>query len=143
MTNEEIIQQLRKMRAFEREKLDNKLFPIYQKELSDSLKDINKEIVDLTEKSGVAYDKWENIKYSYLVSSNTKENLSFTYRNINHKLNTAVNEKGTLLEIFKASHERTLKLKEFDIETERMILAHMCEVQLICGNKEALPMLES
>lgn len=133
---EEIIKQLRNMRVYEREMLYNQLYPKYQEGLVLLLKDINEEYEEAKKQKDVDDCKYSN---THIFGVDTLRN---NYYESLAKLSRIDTKRQSIIKSYDASAELTTKLKEFDIETERMILAHMCHVELICGNKRALPMLE-
>jgi len=140
--DEKIFTQLRKLRAYQREKLSNQLLTEHQEGLSDALESIN-EIIKVTEaKYNDAYMKHCDIRDRSFVSKTKKQDAYKLYTDLSSELYKSKDKKDTIQKAFIATSRKTIKLNEFDIETEQMILAHLCEIQLICGNKKALPMLE-
>ncbi len=138
MTDEEIVSQFRKLRAVQKEQLSRQLYPKYTEEKDVVLEDINKQVDDAEAKHNDADDKYRNggflgIGFDALKRKHRETEVEY-YK---HKRRREI-----LTLKYESECEYCTKLKEFDIETEQMILAHMCEVQLICGNKKALPMLE-
>ena len=142
MLDEEIIAQFRKLRSYEREKLSNLLLTEYQEGLSDALECIN-EIIKVTEaKYDVALNKHFDIRDRRFISETSKQDAYKLYTDLANELEKSKYKKNDINISFIATCRRTLKLNEFDMETERIILAHMCQIELICGNKKILPMIE-
>ncbi len=143
MTDEEIIIQLRKLRAAERVKLDNQLLPEYHEGLANALSNINETIKDTNAKYNDACEKYMDIKDKKFINKTSKQDAYKLYLDLSNELEKSKHKKIDITNTYYASSRRTVKLNEFDIETEQMILAHMCQVELICGNKKVLPMIES
>ena len=142
MLDEEMIAQFKKLRSYEREKLSNLLLTEYQEGLSDALESIN-EIIKVTEaKYNVALDKHFDIKDRMFISKTSKRDAYKLYTDLSSELIKSKDKKDVIKMTFSATSRRTLKLNEFDMETERIILAHMCQIELICGNKKVLQMIE-
>jgi len=141
-SDEKIVTQLRKLRAIEREKLSNQLFSEYQEGLVDALDNINEAIKDIESQTALASDRYTDIRDRWYISIKSRQNAYKLYVDLCSKSTQIKNKKVDILNTYQASSRRTIKLNEFDVETEQMILAHICGVHLICGNKKALPMLE-
>lgn len=142
MLDVEIITQFKRLRSYEKEKLSNQLLPEYQEGLSNALKSIN-EIIKITwSKHNVAQNEYFDIRDRNFVSKTSKQNAYKLYNDLSFELSTSKDKKNVISMTFIATCERTLKLNEFDTETERIILAHICQIELICGNKKALLMIK-
>jgi len=142
MLDEEIIVQFKKLRLYEREKLSNLLLTEYQEGLSDALEGIN-EIIKVTEvRYNVALNKYFDIRDRSFINKISKQDAYKLYTDLSFELNKFKDKKDTIQKAFIATSRKTIKLNEFDIETERIILAHICQIELICGNKKVLPMIE-
>ena len=137
-TDEKIFTQLRKLRAYQREQLSNQLYPKYVDDRNEVLDEV---VTDLS----ISERIYNDLEYKYNQGSFFKyrrESMAKASREAYKKADEFRRELASLTRIYEASCKFNLKLKEFDIETEQMILAHLCEIQLICGNKKALPILE-
>ena len=138
-TQEEIIKQLRIMRAYEREQLLNSLHANYIVDKANALRDIGEEYNQLIEAVRVADRKYQKAYGSWFKTN--IEILAKEARAATREFELCKDTKRDIETIFDATHNRNIKLREFDIETERMILASICGVEEICGNKKALPQL--
>ena len=137
-TDEKIFTQLRKLRAYQREQLYNRLYPKYV----DDRNEVLDEVVTNLSISQKMYNYLDYKKDHGSFFKHRRESIAKAFKEESNKSKELRKELDYLTRIYEASCEFNMKLKEFDIETEQMILAHMCEIQLICGNKKALPILE-
>lgn len=140
MIEYEIIKQLRIMRMYEREKLLNSLHTQYLEDKNIALQDIREELTKLTGVDIVANEKYDKVRNNTVFTGGI-DTLAEDARVSAKNLQSCRDQKKDIEEKFEAVHDRNIKLREFDIETERMILASMCGVEDICGNKKVLPQL--
>jgi len=137
-TDEKIFTQLRRLRAYQREQLSNQLYPKY-------INDRNEVLAEVVTNLSISQKMYNHLDYKNDRGSffkHRRESIAKAFKEESNKSKELTKELDYLTRIYEASCEFNMKLKEFDIETEQMILAHMCEIQLICGNKKALPILE-
>jgi len=137
-TDEKIFTQLRKLRAYQREQLYNQLYPKYVDDRNEVLDEVVTNL-SISQKM-YNYLDYKNDHGSFF--KHRRESIAKAFKEESNKVKELKKELDYLTRIYEASCKFNMKLKEFDIETEQMILAHMCEIQLICGNKKALPILE-
>ena len=137
MTNEEIIVQFRKLRAVKREQLSKQLYTKYIGEKSIVLENINKQIDEAEYEHNEA-----SHKYACIILGIGEDAAKRKRRETDVKYQRLLQQRDTLICKYESECEYCTKQREFDIETENIILAHMCDVQSICGNKKVLPMLD-
>ena len=136
--DELLIKQLRETRKFQREKIANELYPRYIEEKTEALKEINELIKDLEKQQAEAYSKWDKMSGTIFSSKSATKEAKKESDRLYKELEKQKLLRQTKLEIYEATCERSVKLKDFDIETETKILAHMCGNQIICGDKKLL-----
>lgn len=134
MSDNEIISQLRTFRKVQREQLVNSLYPSYVDRRKDATAELNEKIAVAEDKKSDLYDKWKKAQNSWFNKEKAEE-IAVLYRTSNKEYENLVIKKVTLLNMYEYTCEYTTKLKAFDLETERMILAHICNIELICGQK--------
>lgn len=131
-SEDEKIKQFRTFRLFQRQELENKLYPEYAKKLTEFLDSVNKEYDELSLKYKEIdhkYDGW----FGRIYSKDRDEAKS--------KLDECDSKRKGLKLIFNATSEREVRLREFDIETEQIILGAVCDVQSLCTHKKIFPEL--
>lgn len=129
--DQEILIQFRKLRTVQREQLYNQLYPKY-------VDDRKKELEELNLLVNRKYQEYQDAEYICNQGSLfpwKQEEIAKKSRDLYSIYKSLHNELESKTRHFDASCELNTKLKEFDIETERMVLSHMCEIELICGNK--------
>lgn len=129
--DQEILIQFRKLRTVQREQLYDQLYPKY-------VDDRKKEIGELTIIVDIKLQEHQDAQYicnqgswfpwKQVEIAKKSRDLYSIYKSLHNELESKTRH-------FEATCELNTKLKEFDIETERMVLSHMCEIELICGNK--------
>ena len=127
------IKQLRTLRSFQRQKLENELYQEYAEDLAEYLKEINKLYDELSEET----DKLERDRNSLFGIWKEKQ-----YQKVKTKRDQCEVKRQRLRSIFDSTAKLKVELKDFDIETETIILAAMCDVIPLCQNKKILPMIE-
>lgn len=134
MTDNEIICQLRNFRKFQRDQLSSRLNPAYIEGRKNVLRDVSEQLVVAEEKMNALYLTWDNLRYKWF-SNSSRDEAAAEYRVSKKNFETIRGTREDLLNKYESTCDYNVLLKQFDIETERMILAHICNVELICGQK--------
>lgn len=133
VSNNEIIEQLRKLRSYQRTLLVDSLYKQYRDDYDKLFKEIDTEIEKTQNKCEDVKSEYDYAKDSFFKSERSE--LAERYRNLFRVVSTLKKEKENKLHVFEATHDYYVKPKQFDLETERMILAHKCGLSLICDSK--------
>lgn len=137
MANYEIVDQLRKLRIVQREQLYHKLYPMYIEGKKNALREITEKLSRAERLYIDALDKHNSGSFFKSIRKSNKQR----YDALDKELECLRQEKNFITNTYESTCEFNAKLKEFDIETESIVLAHLCGVQSICGDKKLLPMI--
>ena len=136
MSNQnEIISQLRVMRIHQRVKLADEFYESFANGLTAVLAEVNKEYDEIHKKYDIANKKY--CESSTLFENGHRKEKDRLYE----LLNQCAGKRSFLHTNYETGSERNLKLRDFDIETERIILEAMCGTKQICSNDKVIPQL--
>ncbi len=134
MSENEIISQLRNMRRFQRDQLYSTLYPAYVENRTTALKKISEQCGVAEETMNELYVEWSHLQSKWF-SKSAQDEVAAEHRTAKKEFESIRRTKENILNTYENTCEFNVKLKEFDIETERIVLAHLCNVELICGKQ--------
>ncbi len=131
---ETLIEQLRRLRIYQRLKLEDELYPEYIDGLKRVMEQNNKECGPIEREYHIVNKKWANSSiYTEWLYNKDRERLYNLFGECKQKnANNIIEYEHTSI--------RNLKLKSFDIETEAIVLATICGKSL-CTNEKIVPLI--
>ncbi len=79
MSDNEILNQLRNLRRFQRDMISSKLYPVYIENKKEALREVSEQLVAAEEEMNKLYSAWSNLQFKWF-STSAREDAASVYR---------------------------------------------------------------